>query len=400
MTAIFMVWNSTGLAIAADQSASVSGLDENGNRRVLFTENHKKIIKPSNFNFAIAAAGSSTINNVLIEGIVNQWVKTIQVESSMFDYVHSFIAWMANQSNLEDCARNYEYSRFRIRLILNTFRDEFKEKQIVVKHEEHIDSKFEKWKGVDLPNFFGQSLQRSSYSEINEDLKSVHNDFLLHMNPLNFIEETRNIEIENLKMPFAEEFEKVFGEELDLSKSWHVHLQNHIINYVIDYADEAWNYSHLMFAGYGDSDWMPICIKIKVFDFDTGIPIIVIDDASDPSEVWYEELAQDDAVNKFFRPVDRSARVEISNRLVMNFANDEIHRDIDSVIDSVLDEYSSSTTDLVLKKINQLSVEKLQFIAEHMVAMESFRSYIEEYLPTVGGQIDCVKITRVDGEYS
>ena len=43
--------------------------------------------------------------------------------------------------------------------------------------------------------------------------------------------------------------------------------------------------------------------------------------------------------------------------------------------------------------------DKLQFIAEHMVAMESFRSYIEEYLPTVGGQVDCVKLSRVDGEF-
>lgn len=400
MTAIFLVWNTAGAVIAADQSASVIGEDENGKKKVLFTENHKKLIKPKDHNFAIAHAGSSNVNSIPIGGIVSQWLKQVEKQDSLYGYVISFISWLVNDSNLDACINSTSVTTDRIAEILTKIRDDFHEKQIIVKQKDYIDSQFEIWRKKDLSNFFGNSPDRQTFNQNIDNLRDSHNDFRNQIDSLRLTTEASSASIDYVDELFPEVFDEVFGFEYDEKVDWHKHLRKSTTNYIIDYVDESWAYSHIMFVGYGTDDWIPSCVKIKLFNFDTQSPVIVVDEVSSPNEVWYEDLAQTDAVRKFFRPLDVNVRDEIEKRIEMNFSSEGIHSDISSVIDSVLDEFSTSSSDLIREKIDSLGVDKLQFIAEHMVAMESFRSYIEEYLPTVGGQIDCVKLTRIDGEFS
>lgn len=110
MTAIFLVWNTKGLALAADQSTSAITKDEDGNDQVLFTTFETKIYQPSGKNFAIAFAGNKNINGIPIRGIINQWSKNCADSESLLGYAESFIRWLATNSFLDNCKRDYSMS--------------------------------------------------------------------------------------------------------------------------------------------------------------------------------------------------------------------------------------------------------------------------------------------------
>ena len=73
MTAIFLVWNYAGLAVAADQSVSVTTTKDDGTRETLWTETENKIFALKNEKVAIASSGSSTINTIPINVVLAQW---------------------------------------------------------------------------------------------------------------------------------------------------------------------------------------------------------------------------------------------------------------------------------------------------------------------------------------
>jgi hypothetical protein len=59
-----------------------------------------------------------------------------------------------------------------------------------------------------------------------------------------------------------------------------------------------------------------------------------------------------------------------------------------------LEELESERISEMRKKVNNLSLAKLEFVARSFVEMESLGSFLVEYLPSVGGDIKVVSMTR------
>ena len=97
MTAIFLVWNKNGFAVASDQNVSLYGVDEDGNRKTLWLESGKKLHVLQDKKIVIANSGNLTINGITLNSIIKKWSETISKElPNLTDYVCDFIDWLTN----------------------------------------------------------------------------------------------------------------------------------------------------------------------------------------------------------------------------------------------------------------------------------------------------------------
>lgn len=401
MTAIFMVWNSKGLAIAADQSVTLSKTDENGNEQVVHSENESKLYKNDNFNFVVGSAGKEAINGVPINGILGQWFKNCGRELSLAAYVSNFMKWYSQEAALDQASNTYTVSIGRMEGILRALKEDFETEEDETKRTfdfrvQIIKENEELWRQDDFINSVGLT-EKLNHSTSMEN-KPVANELIYLFQKHEYSEEVKTDFAEQLHHVFLTAFINIFGQEYDPSVDWQSYLCDFAKRYLIEFADSKWSSADLMFVGYGDTDWNPTCIVVKLYNFDFVVPWLVCENAYNRSEIWYQTLGQDAAVSKFWAPMDGRVRTELLDSLDANFEENPAIGEIKNQIHEVLNRHERDLLDPILEKVNVLSVRKLSFIAKQMVALESFRSFIHEYLPTVGGEIDCITLTRDDSE--
>lgn len=404
MTAIFMVWNSTGLAIASDRSASATETDEAGNVRVLFNEYESKIFKPSNRNFAAASAGSAAINGVPIQGILHQWNKTCEQKATLFDYAESFVQWFASTSLLETAHNGQDVTSNYVAACLEFVFERLAEvEQDLNSYINTINQIFTEWEENNPPNIYGNAVEKKGV-EFRQN-NSIQADIPLYHS---FVKRFENFRLpdsvyegyeEDLSRIFDAEFKESQQVDFDPEDPWNSLLKQRLMQFVPNYVNGKWEYADILFAGYGENDWLPSAVKIRIYDFDQMIPWVVITKVTDIDSVWYQYLGQNETVSRFWDPISSVVRNEITEVLNVKFGNRNYLEKVLTEIDTVISSHDGDLLNPIRKKIKLLSVDKLAFIAQQMVSLESFNSFIHEYLPTVGGDIDIVKLTRVDGEH-
>jgi len=393
MTAIFVVMNKNGLAIASDSAASAQMPDENGNPRTVFTEQVSKIYRNEKFQFVVASAGASAVNEIPIEGILNRWFSACEAKDSLTDYVESFIKWLAEESCLEDAASNIPYLVEQMEEQLISLREAFEQDKTnsVI---QNINNMYDAWENTDLPNIYGFSEKKvncpnrdDTIPELFSELSSRFVDYQLEGDLYKFF-------LSEVGAAFDEAYKNIFESSELLQSSEIELLRQRCINFSIDFNDANANRAQLMFAGYGERDWIPYVITLSLFNFDTLLPRVSIRRVATPESKWYLALASSKAVNKFWDPVDANFAWELRTKLSQRFRGRNYLKVVLEVLDQVVTEHANDVVDPIRSKISLLSVERLGFIARQMVAMESFNSFVFQYLPEVGGNIEVVIVTR------
>lgn len=400
-----MVWNSTGLAIASDRSASATETDEAGNVRVLFNEYESKIFKPSNRNFAAASAGSAAINGVPIQGILHQWNKSCDQKATLFDYAESFIQWFASTSLLETVHVDQDVTSNYVGACLEFVLEKLSEvEQNLNSYINTINQIFNEWEDNNPPNIYGNAVENKGI-EFRQNNSIQADTHLYH----SFIKRFENFRLpddvytgyeEDLSTIIDNKFKENQETEFNPEDPWNVLLKQRLMQFIPNYVNGKWEYADILFAGYGEHDWQPSAVKLRIYDFDQMIPWVVVTKVTDSDSVWYQYLGQNETVSRFWDPISSVVRNELTEALNVKFGNRNYLEKVLTEIDTVISSHDGDLLNPIRKKIKLLSVDKLAFIAQQMVSLESFNSFIHEYLPTVGGDIDIVKLTRVDGEFA
>jgi hypothetical protein len=405
MTAIFMVWNSSGLAIASDKSVTASEKDTEGNHKVLFNDYASKLFKSRTKNFAVGIAGNSTLNGVPIQGIISQWEKSNEIRNSLLDYAEDFLKWFALNSMLENVHsedfNSFEYVKGSIKYLIDKIQDsETAEPEI----EQTINRVITDWEESNPPNIYGFSplkfeTKYAANSSIDDDAQ-ICIDFCKRFADFRLPEEFYGYYLNDLELLVKSSFAEVTGEQLDESIKWHQLLKDKMIKFLIDHVSGNFNSTDLLFVGYGETDWLPFSVKISIYNFDQLLPWAVVKKVTSPNAVWYQSLGQYSTVSNFWDPISSSVKSELFESLQDKFGKRAYLEKVMTEIDTIISSHEGDLLNPIREKIKLLNVEKLAFIAQQMVSLESFNSFIREYLPTVGGEIDCIKITRVDNEFS
>jgi hypothetical protein len=393
MTAIFVVMNNKGLAIAADSAQSTVITDEKGHSSTVSTEQVSKIYRQEKFNFVVASAGAETINSIPIEGILNRWVSNLEKSPSLSDYVESFIRWLAEESCLEDAHPESSYLVFQIRNQFRTLRETLEEdKSRDVSAT--ISNLYDQWETIDAPNIYGFSEQKIVPAYSKDKGPELFTNFTSRFLDYRLREDLDESYLKQVNDAFNIAYEIELEPTKLLNNNEMELLKQKSLKFNIDFNDDAEPQAKLMFAGYGENDWLPSVISLSVFNFDTLLPRISVKRIANPRTKWYMAVAVNDAVSKYFNPVDANVETELRSKLSERFKGKNYLKAILEVFDEVVSGHDQDYVGPIREKVNFLSVDDLGFIARQMVAMESFNSFVFQYLPEVGGQIEVVKITR------
>jgi hypothetical protein len=401
MTAIFLVWNPSGLALAADKSISITRTNPDGNEEVLFNDYLTKIYKPERFNFAVGAAGNLKINNIPILSILEQWGKTADPKPYLLDHVEDFLIWYATESMLENANDSSNTTLKYVQGCLGLLKNyldivNMSESEI----NETINLTFDDWEKYNQPNIFGFSEKKTTtdyrYNESTDSDEHLCVDFCSRFAKFNLNENDHDYLVDSLSnliiLCFAEYFEKSF----DLEIEWHANLLNRMTNFLMNYVSGNFKSTDIMFVGYGNDDWVPHIVTLSLYNFDQLLPWAVIKKVSNANHIWYFALGQYETFDKFLDPISSDVRREIYDELRSKFGEEAFFDNVLTEIDRIIVQHEDDILEPIRNKINLLSVDKLAYLAQQMVSLESLSSFIREYLPTVGGEIDVVKLTRVD----
>jgi hypothetical protein len=382
MTAVFAVWNQQGFAVAADESVSITSRRDNGEEFTRWTTSADKIFQIPNTPILIGIAGSLTVNDLNINIYLRQWVGTIEGNNpSLLDYANSFVSFLLHTKIKDD----FSVFTNRIDNLLELAAD-FKEEdetEFIEVFENYIEMQDSSCnKNVLSANF------RENQSEVDIETDSNTDAFLRHKMESQIISECGSLnkfelnEIEANKI-----FKKLFHQHFNVSwksnNEWHTRLKSIVFNSILNVLPNQ--VTSLMFIGYGKNDWEPHCTIIELADFDYSLPIVAVSECTNSSNSWFIPLAQVKHVIAFLNGIDLDVdiylREELSKTNYLKFSDK-------------LDEMQSNRRKPMLQKISLLSVEELKFVAESFVKIESTGSFLVEDLPSVGGSIKVIGLSK------
>ena len=395
MTAIFLVWNNKGLALAADQNVSMTRTNEDGKVETLWTETESKIFQVPNQKVVIASSGAGTINNIPINGILSQWATEVAPNfADLATFAESFVKWLDN-STLEDQFKYGFTTNYRIERLLKALSTKLAD----LPDDEPttvMNNLFDYWESKEFPLLCGPGLndyvKRHDWTDSSRPLAL---DFLNRFADYQQTESVTAYNIETLENMFDEQFEKVFERPYSAQSDWEFNLKARCLRYVMSYVDSDDNEpAVLMFAGYGREDWTPTCVILRVWSYDLSLARISLDRINTPTWVWYEDIGQNDQINTFLNGIDWNIETALQKFVSTNVTDGVIEQEHADIFQNRLDELTNTRIESMRNKINSLPVTKLEFIARQFVELESLASFLVENLPSVGGDIDSVVISR------
>lgn len=384
MTAIFMVWNDAGLALAADESLSIQDIDSEGKQRTLWTDTVEKILEISNHKIAVAFAGNGTINSIPIMGLLTRWKEQLPcVLPHTQDYVLNFLDFVGN-SDLPDTLHYRQSLSSRLFPILNGIKQEFEKDASNI--EAVIDNGIKAWEKVEIRNIFGSAFEEfEAKGEVKEESpKQLREDFLRSWKAKDRKPGDISKSLDIITQVFKVSFKTAFEIDWDETITWHSYLKNRLVPYLMNYIDGEPT-TRLLFVGYGESDWTPTVIKINLRPFEGSLPRADLDQVTKPKYVWYEDLAQSDQVDTFLGGIAGTYKREL-----LNFVSQEDKEKFSAKMKDI----EKARLERMRSKVRDLSIPKLEFVARSFVEMESLGSFLVEYLPSVGGNIKVISMTR------
>lgn len=394
MTAIFAMWNRYGFALAGDSNQSVTAEE-----KTIWLDPVEKVFKVDGHQIAFAASGAGAIDGVEVNELVREWQRQLIGERpTLEEYVEDFLLWFYKQ---ELPIRYNAHNPAVLQSHLEKLRDrtEFANIQNMTR-EEIVQIWYEEIapKSIELSeiNLFGRNF---SAFDANEELVTedqLITNFAVDIQGKIDESESQSSRIyefmEALNRNAVEVFPAVFEVAFDVDSEWQNALLELFYLYMENTLPQITNDSSeakFLFMGYGSTDWIPKAVVLHVFNSYCRIPQVGVFRITSPETAWYLSLAVDIATDQLihgynegnFQEIDQVAQPHLKKGHAEKFLGD-------------LRGVSRQKIHETLKKMERLTVERLEFLARSMVQLESLRSYLDQPLPGVGGDIQVVTMTK------
>ena len=384
-----MVWNNSGFALAADESLSITDRDAQGNERTLWTDTAEKIFSPQNHKICVASAGIGNLNSIPVDTLLTRWAEQLNNKlPKVEDYVVNFLSFIEN-TRVPNSWHYQHDLRIRIDQILFTFKEDYDQNPTNI--IPFVRDIVNKWRSNEPVNIYGDEF--NAYTKENRSEEDAQGKLWFRLADKWTEREkmvTQQDDLGSIRFLIQDTLEscflEIFESPLDLEIDWHKYILDTLVPYLLNTCDGE-RTANLLFVGYGADDWTPTAVKINLRNFNNCNPRATLVTVTEPRFVWYLELAQSSQVEMFLRGIDRAYK----DRVIDIFG--ELVDDADASIDKI-HEFENDRLTKMRAKVDNLSISKMEFVARSFVEMESLGSFLVEYLPSVGGNIRTISMTR------
>ena len=405
MTAIYAVWNNYGFALASDSNQTATQTDQT------WVDPVEKIILLRDHQVAVAAAGSAMHEDIEINEIIKSW--ELQLPAAGFrkldDYFIDFCLWFAEQEfnfsdSDADSLGDFAKAQFEV------FRDNYSEQIIQNDAQLFLDAFLVNVRiSRNSLNIYGRGW--SSFAD-DDELKSENaNDMtpekirsveILYNQLSNAIETRQSAPNTNLNLHINQhpdfefeimprvlkEFSVVFERNFDLTSE----LDQTMLSLIFGLIENRMIFApeiKILMVGYGKSDWLPTGISFDMAESFFHVPRIKVSDYSNPNFNWYVALAVDSAVYQLTRGHSRQRHreiVDMAQKHIMEGHEEEFYSDLRAIVDNQFQES--------VRRLDFLTLERLEFVSRLFVQIEALKSYLDEPVQGVGGDTKVISMTK------
>jgi len=389
MTAIFLVWNTSGFAVAADQNVSLTEVDEAGKQNTLWLETEQKLHILEDKKIVVAISGNLSMNGITFNSIVKKWSDQLNIRyPHLTDYALDFLNWIKDSKLHFHSSGGFDTDK-RIERLLITIKlkcDENPNLSPLDATEELISV----WKRTENQNIYSPNVWENMGVSVQNDVLTNHfyeaaQSFLRERTAFREYEEQIKLK---LQKQMENQFDNCSQSELKL-------MQNLLVEYIARYIDsEETEETRVLFVGYGDDQWTPTSVLLSVYPYDLSVPKINCIEVKSPHEIWVQTMARDAEFFGYIHGLNFDVSKSIKEGLLAYFEENNLDIDYREEISPILDHPQNVRVSNMRNKINSLSLTKLEFLAKQFVQLESLSSFLLENLPSVGGNIDSVSMSR------
>jgi hypothetical protein len=396
MTAIFALWNTGGFSLAADSNQRIN---EPGQ---IWIDPIQKIFSLPNHQVAFGGAGDSLIDMVDVNVLISTWSKKLKEPlPTLEDYAISFFSWF-NDQDLPDTSEDLDADEFDSTIkesheILKAELPGFMEKT-AEEITDFLATKMAK-QPVSALNIYGN---RYRDLEINNFEYKTGAEILSYDSILRIHEEVYDHRLssgaykdywENCYIKCfsraSEVFPDLVGEEFDSEREWHMGMIDHLVEVHENLFFPDATYARCMLIGYGENDWIPRAVIFRIYDSEWGVRQLAIEQVCDPKYQWYLTIGNSSGVGDLARGYSsdfHESLIEVSSESLDESTNSELM--------TKLYDIGKQRTQKSLTRIDSLTVRRLEFVARLFVELEALKSYLNEPLPGVGGDVQFITMTK------
>ena len=395
MTAIYLMWDNNGFALAADSNQTAAANNQT------WVDSVEKIISIEGHQIAFGASGNASLEGVEVNEIIRSWARHLPAKhfATFDEYIVNFLQYFASTDlphagSYEDSSKS-DYFKQEL-LVLRELLEEFEGDidQVITKRLDHLSS------SVYYLNVYGSYWD--DLNDIDDHLETVDSRTL---SKIRRIESIRNRTIENIDLEkfrmyahdrfhnrfdalITNNFREVFGREFDVESE----LDKTLANLSTVNLENKLNFNSpidFLFTGYGESEWIPSAVKLKIVPSVLGTPRVGIAQIATPITDWYVSLAIDSGVNSLTRGFGGYSRTKL-----IELARPHLKKNHEAEFDSSLSESGMEQFENAMGKIDSLTLSRLEYVARLFVQIEALQSYLNEPVPGVGGDTRVISMTK------
>jgi hypothetical protein len=404
MTAIYTVWNNYGFALASDSNQTAAQKDQT------WVDPVEKILLLKNHQIAIGAAGNSMHEGIEVNEIVRSWEKQLPDIGfpKLDDYFIDFVFWFANQKFNSSYTAPETYTDFAHRRF-ETYKLYSSMQADPLNVDEFLDFHVANAKvGRFASNLFGSAWDSyaddgellenatTTLEKKNRHVQSIREQIATNgklVKPISGSNEFPHIMEqddydEDLQLKILSNFESVFQRKFDAKNS----IDNVYLQKIFEELENDLDFIfdvNFQIVGYGNDDWLPTSIKFDVTESLSGVPRVKISDYSNPNYNWYLALAQNSAVSQLTRGHTTEREQEI-----IEMAEPHIKKDHHAEFAQGLGNIANAKFQNSVKRLDFLTLDRLEFVSRLFVQIEALRSYLDEPVPGVGGDTKVISMTK------
>lgn len=391
MTAIYLIWNNSGFALAADSNQTVDFSNQ------AWVDPVDKIIRVGNHQLAFGAAGAATIGGIDITEFVRAWSNTLQKEEypEVLDYVLDFLNYFQSQ--------NFPYQPEVADWVTSAFKSELEEiKEFLdVEHRSPGDLDIE-WKrrvrnsGWNLnlfSTYWDELINTADFPELTPGVRDKLTklqriqDSLKNGGKLRTLRSVHFFSEKEIGW-YSNIFQEVFGVPLDLTNLYH----QEILGSACMVFESLLNFKpriESLFVGFGKNDWIPSAYQVCFYTNLLGIPRVAIKNVPSPKTDWYVNLGIETGVDEIVNGLSDPHREKL-----IDAVKDHIKSKHLEAFEESLKEFGRERFSAAMSKMDLLTPARLEYVARLFVEIESLHSYLNEPVPGVGGNTKVISMTK------
>lgn len=393
MTAIYLMWNNNGFALAADSNQTANA------KNITWVDSVEKIVKISGHQVAFGSSGNASLEGVEVNEIIRAWSQNLgETHKDTFeDYITDFLVYFANlklprpgisEKQLEDW----------FTVDFSTIKDLMEENDQNIEKasaEYIVDARHNVWNLNLLGNYWDQLVNTKDWEDSLNDqtrqkiarLEKVREEVKRILGRSTSFVDQSHFEY------FSEEwlgraFFEVFKRDLDLKNSLDreiVRLPCIKLEHLLDF-DAPINF---IFVGYGKNDWLPVAYVLKVYRSVLGSPRIAVSQIATSETEWFLSIAIETGVNELIRGTTETSRERLTE-----VAKPHIKKGHLESFREVLNNEGNTRFRDAMAKIDLLTLDRLEYVGRLFVQIEALQSYLNEPVPGVGGDTKIISMTK------